>query len=199
MQLNFLDCPHRPHSWLLTFFPVSFLNEIPFHLMKWTDECLFWKMSVDGIMNSNTALGFDESSLDTLFGWRSASKMVLCLWSLSLHRELPLHHLHALDNKLANCSNARLSTSLKPRSSAQSISMIATTSPFKTIGTTISLLESPSHAMCPGKASTSGTSWVSIFSAAVPHTPLPNLIVWHATFPWKGPRISCLGVEESRT
>lgn len=41
------------------------------------------------------------------------------------------------------------------------------------MGTTISLLDTPSHAMWPGKASTSGTSCVCRVAAAVPHTPRP--------------------------
>lgn len=63
------------------------------------------------------------------------------------------------------------------------------TFPACTIGTTISLWLSPSHAICPGNSSTSGTSTVLPSAAAVPHTPLPKAIVWQATFPWNGPRI----------
>ncbi|KAH9826017.1 hypothetical protein Tdes44962_MAKER03800 [Teratosphaeria destructans] len=58
------------------------------------------------------------------------------------------------------------------------------------IGTTISLLESPSQAMWPGKLSTSGTSCVFAWAAAAPQTPLPNAIVWQATLPWKGAKTS---------
>lgn len=58
------------------------------------------------------------------------------------------------------------------------------------MGTTISLLEAPSQAMCPGKASTLGTSWVSRVAAAAPQTPLPKSMVWQATLPMKGPRMS---------
>lgn len=49
------------------------------------------------------------------------------------------------------------------------------------IGTTISLADSLSQAMWPGKLSTSGTSCVDRVDAAVPQTPRPKAIVWHAT------------------
>lgn len=62
-------------------------------------------------------------------------------------------------------------------------------------GTTISLLEAPSHAMWPGNASTSGTSCVCFVAAAVPHTPRPKSMVWHATWPMKGPRMRLLPCE----
>ena len=69
------------------------------------------------------------------------------------------------------------------------------------IGTTISLRLSPSQAICPGNASTSLTSTVlPPPSAAAPHTPFPIRMVWHATFPMKGPRINWpSGSEGSRT
>ena len=77
--------------------------------------------------------------------------------------------------------------------------MIATTFPPATIGTTTSLRLSLSHAMWPGKRSTSGTSCVSREAAAAPQTPLPKRIVWQATLPWKGPRMSwSAGLEGSR-
>lgn len=70
------------------------------------------------------------------------------------------------------------------------------TSPPAKIGTTISLLLLASQAMCPGNSSTSGTTTVSRFSAAAPHTPRPNRISWHAGRPWKGPsqRVFVTGV-----
>lgn len=72
------------------------------------------------------------------------------------------------------------------------------TLPSTKIGTTTSLLLSPSHAMCPGNSSTSGTSCVRPLAAAAPQTPRPKAIVWQATLPWKGPRMSCcLLVEEA--
>ncbi len=60
----------------------------------------------------------------------------------------------------------------------------------RTSGTTISERESASQAMWPGKACTSGTSWVVRVAAAVPHTPLPNAIRTHAGLPWNGPTTS---------
>lgn len=55
--------------------------------------------------------------------------------------------------------------------------VIKLTFPSRTIGTTISLLEAPSQAMCPGNFSTSSTRTVLLLSAAAPQTPFPNLIV----------------------
>jgi hypothetical protein len=72
------------------------------------------------------------------------------------------------------------------------------TFPSLTIGTTISLLLAPSHAMWPGNMSTSGTSCVVAVLAAAPHTPRPSAIVWHATWPWNGPRSSCAGFDGVR-
>ena len=126
---------------------------------------------------------------------------------------------HELAIKIASCSSAIWSSSVKPDNSAQSISMIATTYlhvslarvcciklsgyrhtiPSWMIGTTISLLLAPSQAMCPGNLSTSSTNWVTFFATAVPHTPRPMAIVWHATWPLKGPRINCFGFLESMT
>ena len=40
------------------------------------------------------------------------------------------------------------------------------------------------QAMCPGKAWTSGTSWVFLCDAAAPHTPLPKGILRHPCVPW---------------
>lgn len=57
------------------------------------------------------------------------------------------------------------------------------TLPSTLIATTISLLLSPSQAICPGNASTSSTSKVFPFAATAPQTPFPILIVWQATFP----------------
>ena len=67
------------------------------------------------------------------------------------------------------------------------------------IGTTISLLLLLSHAIWPGNASTSGTSCVTLVAAAVPHTPFPKAMVWHAMCPWKGPSINWPGFFGSRT
>jgi hypothetical protein len=64
------------------------------------------------------------------------------------------------------------------------------TFPSCKIGTTISEALAASQAMCPGNSSTSATNWVVFVVTAVPQTPLPNLMVWQATLPWKGPRIS---------
>ena len=50
-------------------------------------------------------------------------------------------------------------------------------------GTTISDLESELQAICPGKASTSGTNWVLASSQAVPQTPLPFRMRVQATGP----------------
>jgi phosphatidylserine decarboxylase len=41
-------------------------------------------------------------------------------------------------------------------------------------GTTISARDAASHAMCPGKACTSGTSWLRASATAVPQTPRPT-------------------------
>lgn len=43
------------------------------------------------------------------------------------------------------------------------------------------------------------TYCVSFVEAAVPQTPFPNLMVWQATFPWKGPRINWLLLDGSST
>ncbi len=64
------------------------------------------------------------------------------------------------------------------------------TAPARTIGTTISLLEAESHAMCPGNLSTSGTTIVRRSAAAVPQTPRPNAMRTHAGLPWKAPSTS---------
>lgn len=90
-----------------------------------------------------------------------------------------------------NRSNHLWSTSSNPPTTAQSTSIIATVRPPTTMGTTISLRDRASHAMCPGKSRTSCTSCVVWVWAAVPHTPRPKRMVWHATRPWKGARMSC--------
>ena len=46
--------------------------------------------------------------------------------------------------------------------------------PASNTGTTISLAERASQAMCPGKAWTSSTTWVVPVAAAVPQTPRPK-------------------------
>lgn len=50
-----------------------------------------------------------------------------------------------------------------------------------------------------GNFSTSSTSCVVFVAAAAPHTPRPNGIVWQATLPWNGPRMSWSLVVGSRT
>lgn len=111
------------------------------------------------------------------------------------------------------------STSSNPPTSVQSTSIIATTyihpsaqplnqSSAKTYpsqltsphfppktGTTISLLLSPSQAICPGNSRTSATLNIFFSAAAVPHTPLPMAMLWHAGRPWNGPRSRVLGSE----
>lgn len=83
---------------------------------------------------------------------------------------------------------------LKKKNNASCEKMTGTrvlhTSPLTSNGTTISLRLSPSQAICPGKLSTSATLTVVFCSAAVPQTPLPTLMAWHAGFPWNGPRTS---------
>lgn len=101
-----------------------------------------------------------------------------------------------LPSRSAKSSRYFLSKSSNPFSIVQSTSIIATTfftplpPALARIGTTISLLLSPSQAMWPGNLSTSATSCVFCVAAAAPQTPRPNSIVWQATFPWKGPRMS---------
>ena len=57
-------------------------------------------------------------------------------------------------------------------------------------GTTISDREAESQAMWPGKAWTSGTSWISFVRATAPQTPLLRGISMQAVLPMKGPRTS---------
>ena len=64
------------------------------------------------------------------------------------------------------------------------------TPPGAASGTTISAFEAASHAMWPGNACTSGTTIVSFFTYAVPHTPAPNAMRTHAGLPWNGPSTS---------
>src|SRR5690606_34841506 len=57
-------------------------------------------------------------------------------------------------------------------------------------GTTTSEREAASQAMCPGKALTSATTWVSRVVAAVPQTPRPSAMRTQAGLPWNGPTTS---------
>ena len=52
----------------------------------------------------------------------------------------------------------------------------AITLSFPITGTTISERDAELQAICPGKASTSGTMIVRVSFQAVPHTPFPYLI-----------------------
>ena len=118
-------------------------------------------------------------------------------------------------SSLAKLPNPSSSTSSNPSTSVQSTSIIATTCPhqynpifhtrtkltsplFPTIGTTISLLLSPSHAICPGYSRTSSTLTILFWAAAAPHTPRPMAMLWHAGRPWKGPRMRVEGWERFR-
>ena len=55
-------------------------------------------------------------------------------------------------------------------------------------GTTISDWDAELQAICPGNSSTSFTIKVSALAHEVPQTPLPFLILVHATGPWNGPK-----------
>ena len=89
----------------------------------------------------------------------------------------PNHHSHPFPNTSAIFSNHTLSSSPKPPTTVQSISMIALTTPSTTIGITISLLLSESQAICPGNFSTSSMIWVSCVLAARPQTPREKAMV----------------------
>lgn len=85
------------------------------------------------------------------------------------------------------------STWSNPFSTLQSTSMTPTTAlaspcclssePIRKIGITISLRLSESQAICPGKACVSGTTKGRLDEKAVPQTPWPGRIDWHAGFP----------------
>lgn len=91
------------------------------------------------------------------------------------------------------------STWSNPFSTLQSTSMTPTTAfaslcfpssgPIRKIGITISLRLSASQAICPGKACVSGITKGRPDENAVPQTPWPGRIDWHAGFPWKGARM----------
>jgi hypothetical protein len=102
-------------------------------------------------------------------------------------------------------SNPFISSSSNPPMARQSISKTPSTAtsallPFdlKIRGQTTSLLVSPSHAICPGYSSTSGTSIVLRWRKASAHTPraLPGVVLmnWQAGLPQKGPKSSLLVV-----
>jgi len=168
----------------------------------------YWSYHVNRSLDTSSALQVLEvlstvvMKLRSLCGVRIYSFFIQCKTSLSQAGGWKSQQF-AINN--ANFSNHSRSRSSNPSVSPQSISIIATTfsssspSLVCNIGTTISLLLAVSHAICPGNSSTSGTIWVSFFVAAVPQTPLPKVMVWHATCPWNGPRISCDGVVGSRT
>lgn len=85
------------------------------------------------------------------------------------------------------------STWSNPFSTLQSTSMTPITAfaspccpssgPIRKIGITISLRLSASQAICPGKACVSGTKRGRLDENAVPQTPWPGRIDWHAGFP----------------
>jgi hypothetical protein len=108
----------------------------------------------------------------------------------NVYQSIHYYQSQAFPNSSASRSSHSLSTASKPFLTLQSMSIIATTFPPTEIGTTTSLMLSPSQAICPGNSSTSGTSCVCCVEAAVPQTPRPKAMVWHATFPWKGPSMS---------
>lgn len=97
------------------------------------------------------------------------------------------------------------STWSNPFSTLQSTSMTPTTTkaffaclscpsgPIRKIGITISLRLSASQAICPGKACVSGIKRGRLDENAVPQTPWPGWIIWHAGFPWKGARMRLWG------
>ena len=93
----------------------------------------------------------------------------------------------------ASDSSALTSSDVKSAFTALSTSNTATTSPWLFLmGTTTSLRLAELHATCPGKASTSGTSTVSLDSHAAAHTPFPRNNRVHATGLGMGPRPNCL-------
>jgi hypothetical protein len=97
------------------------------------------------------------------------------------HRTVDIDNRHNLTKPASSAS---------PQINTQRKKLKTLTFPSTKIGTTISLFDAPSHAICPGKRSTSGTSCVSAVAAATPQTPRPKAMIWQATLPWKGPRMS---------